>query len=178
VHTKNQTAAGLQTRAQAKTFIYALLYGAGPAKIGSIVGGSAKEGKILIDNFLRNTPALKDLRDRIERLSAEGTLEGLDGRRLQIRSAHSALNTLLQSAGAIVMKKALVILNGKIQRARIDAHFVANVHDEWQIEVVKDGADVVGKLAVQSIKEAGIALNMRCPLDGDYKVGLTWKDTH
>ncbi len=178
VHTKNQNAAGLQTRAQAKTFIYALLYGAGPAKIGTIVGGSAKEGKILIDNFLRNTPALKKLREKVERLASSGELPGLDGRKLQVRSAHAALNTLLQSAGAIVMKQALVLLDGKIKRAKINAQFVANVHDEWQIEVDEKFADDVGKFAVESIKEAGQVLQLRCPLDGEYKKGKTWAQTH
>ena len=178
VHTKNQLAAGLETRAQAKTFIYALLYGAGPAKIGKIVGGSAKDGQELISNFLRNTPALKILREKIERLSEQGTLPGLDGRKLQVRSAHAALNTLLQSAGAIVMKQGLVILSSKIQQQKLNANFVANVHDEWQIECSQDDADAVGKLAVSSIKEAGEVLGLRCPLDGEYKKGTTWAQTH
>ena len=178
IHTKNQLAAGLETRAQAKTFIYALLYGAGPAKIGKIVGGSAKDGQELISNFLRNTPALKSLREKIERLSEQGTLPGLDGRKLQVRSAHAALNTLLQSAGAIVMKQGLVILNSKIQQQKLNANFVANVHDEWQIECSQEDADAVGKLAVSSIKEAGEVLGLRCPLDGEYKKGTTWAQTH
>ena len=178
VHTKNQLAAGLETRAQAKTFIYALLYGTGPAKIGKIVGGSAKAGQELISNFLRNTPALKNLREKIERLSEQGTLPGLDGRKLQVRSAHAALNTLLQSAGAIVMKQGLVLLSKKIQEQKLNANFVANVHDEWQIECSQEDADAVGKLAVSSIKEAGEVLGLRCPLDGEYKKGTTWAQTH
>ena len=178
VHTKNQQAAGLSTRAQAKTFIYALLYGAGAAKIGTIVGGGEKEGKRLIDSFLRNTPSLQTLRDKVKRLSSKGTLEGLDGRRVHIRSEHSALNTLLQSAGAIVMKQALVILDEKLRKTKLDAHFVANVHDEWQIECLEDEVDMVGILAVQSIREAGKVLKLRCPLDGEYKKGKTWANTH
>ena len=178
VHTKNQRAAGLATRAQAKTFIYALLYGAGPAKIGAIVGGGVKEGKDLTSSFLRNTPSLQKLRTKVENLSAGGTIEGLDGRRLQIRSQHSALNTLLQSAGAIVMKQALVLLDEKLRKTQLDAHFVANVHDEWQIECLEDEADMVGILAVQSIREAGKVLKLRCPLDGEYKKGRTWASTH
>jgi DNA polymerase-1 len=178
IHTKNQNAAGLQTRAQAKTFIYALLYGAGPAKIGKIVGGSAADGKKLIDTFLRNTPALKSLREKVERLSEKGTLQGLDGRQLQIRSAHAALNTLLQSAGAIVMKQALVLLDKKIRLLKLNANFVANVHDEWQIECSEEDADLVGEAAVQSIIEAGTKLALRCPLDGEYKKGKTWAHTH
>ena len=178
IHTKNQTAAGLETRAQAKTFIYALLYGAGPAKIGKIVGGSANKGQNLINTFLRNTPSLKRLREKVEKLSVQGTLPGLDGRKLFIRSAHSALNTLLQSAGAIVMKKALVLLDAELRRYKLDAHFVANVHDEFQIEAKAEHAQRVGELAVDSIRKAGIELGMRCPLDGEYKIGDNWCQTH
>lgn len=178
IHTKNQTAAGLETRSQAKTFIYALLYGAGPAKIGKIVGGSAAHGQKLIDTFLRNTPSLKRLRDKVEKLSVQGSLPGLDGRRLFIRSSHAALNTLLQGAGAIVMKKALVLLDEQLRRYKLDAKFVVNVHDEFQLEVKEEHAQRVGELAVDSIKKSGVVLGLRCPLDGEYKIGDNWCQTH
>jgi DNA polymerase I-like protein with 3'-5' exonuclease and polymerase domains len=179
IHTANQTAAGLQTRNQAKTFIYAFLYGAGSAKIGQIVGGSAKEGQKLIDSFLQNTPKLKRLREKVARIYAQkGWLPGLDGRKLLVRAEHSALNTLLQGAGAIVMKQAVVILHTKLRKAKIDFKMVANVHDEWQIEVVENHAEEVGIIGREAIKEAGIVLNMRCPLDGEHKVGNSWKETH
>jgi len=179
IHTANQKAAGIETRNQAKTFIYAFLYGAGSAKIGSIVGGSSKEGQALITRFLRNTPRLRALREKVSRLySQKAWLPGLDGRKLLVRSEHSALNTLLQGAGAIAMKQALVIFNKRLRQSQIDYKFVANVHDEWQVEVEENRADEVGKLGVQSITDAGIILNMRCPLSGEYRVGNNWKETH
>jgi DNA polymerase I-like protein with 3'-5' exonuclease and polymerase domains len=76
------------------------------------------------------------------------------------------------------MKQGLVILSSKIQQQKLNANFVANVHDEWQIECSQDDADAVGKLAVSSIKEAGEVLGLRCPLDGEYKKGTTWAQTH
>ena len=179
IHTANQRAAGLETRNQAKTFIYAFLYGAGDAKIGKIVGGSAKEGEKLKSRFLSNTPKLRALREKVVRVLAEkGSLPSLDGRRLQVRSEHSALNTLLQGAGAVVMKQALVLLDKKLKSAKIDYKFVANVHDEWQIEVEEARAEEAGKLGVEAIAEAGLVLNMRCPLTGEYNVGNNWKETH
>jgi DNA polymerase I-like protein with 3'-5' exonuclease and polymerase domains len=179
IHTANQKAAGLETRNQAKTFIYAFLYGAGDAKIGTVVGAGAKEGKELKSRFLKNTPSLEKLREQVSSIAAKsGTLPGLDGRRVQVRSDHAALNTLLQSAGAIVMKQALVLLNDELRRAKINYKFVANVHDEWQIEVEEARAEEAGKLGVLAIKKAGKVLNMRCPLDGEYKVGNSWKETH
>jgi DNA polymerase I-like protein with 3'-5' exonuclease and polymerase domains len=179
IHTANQTAAGLHTRNQAKTFIYAFLYGAGSAKIGSIVGGSAKEGQKLIDSFLRNTPRLKALREKVARIySTKGWLPGLDGRKLLVRAEHSALNTLLQGAGAIVMKQALVLFKKELTKQKIWYEFKANVHDEWQVECKEEDAEKVGKIGVQSIVDAGIMLKMRCPLDGEFKVGDSWKATH
>jgi DNA polymerase I-like protein with 3'-5' exonuclease and polymerase domains len=179
IHTANQKAAGLENRNQAKTFIYAFLYGAGDEKIGKIVGGGATTGKKLKNRFLSNTPKLKALREKVARIyQTNGSLPSLDGRRLQVRSDHAALNTLLQGAGAVVMKQALVLLDKKLKSAKIDYKFVANVHDEWQIEVEELRAEEVGKLGVQSIAEAGQVLNMRCPLTGEYNVGNNWKETH
>ena len=179
IHTANQRAAGLETRNQAKTFIYAFLYGAGDAKIGKIVGAGAKEGQDLKSRFLQNTPSLKELREKVSSIAKNsGTLPGLDGRRLQVRSDHAALNTLLQSAGAIVMKQAVVLLDESLSKFGIDYKFVANVHDEWQIEVEESYADMVGKIGAQSIENAGKVLEMRCPLAGEYKVGNSWKETH
>ena len=179
IHTANQKAAGLETRNQAKTFIYAFLYGAGDAKIGKVVGAGEKEGKDLKSRFLQNTPSLKILREKVSSVAKNtGTLPGLDGRRLQVRSDHAALNTLLQSAGAIVMKQAVVLLDESLSKFGIDYKFVANVHDEWQIEVEESYADMVGKIGAQSIENAGKVLQMRCPLAGEYKVGNSWKETH
>ncbi len=178
IHTANQVAAGLESRNQAKTFIYAFLYGAGDGKIGDIVGGTSKTGKRLKAKFLDNTPALKDLRDRVTKMSEKGTIEGLDGRKLHIRSPHAALNTLLQSAGAIVMKRALVILDAYAKSYNIDYKFVGNIHDEIQTEVKESQAGLFGSLAVGSMIEAGTYYEMNCPLDAEYQVGDTWAETH
>jgi DNA polymerase I-like protein with 3'-5' exonuclease and polymerase domains len=178
IHTKNQKAAGLQTRDQAKTFIYAFLYGAGPAKIGSIVGGTAKDGQKLIDSFLDATPALKALRNKVSKYAGKGYVPGLDGRKIWVRSEHSALNSLLQGAGAIVMKQALVLFDEKIRRNRWPVKLVVNVHDELQWETSPEFVELTGKACVESIEEAGKVFNLRCPVTGEYKYGKTWRDTH
>ena len=178
IHTRNQLAAGLETRPQAKTFIYAFLYGAGDAKIGTIVGGSAKDGADLKRRFLSNTPALESLRERVTRASGRGYLTGLDGRRLRVRSEHAALNTLLQAAGAIVMKQALVILDDYAKQWKLDYNFIGNIHDEVQSEVAADQAEKYGWLAVECLKAAGVYFNLRCPLDGEFQIGTTWAETH
>ena len=178
VHTVNQRAAGLSTRDNAKTFIYAFLYGAGDGKIGSIVGGTAKDGARLKAKFLSQTPALAQLLGRVGKQAAKGWVPGLDGRRIWVRSEHAALNSLLQGAGAVVMKKALVLFDDKVTANKWQIKYVANVHDEAQIECPKDIAEEVGKAFRQSIIEAGEAFKLRCPLDGEYKIGRNWRETH
>jgi len=178
IHTTNQKLAGLESRNQAKTFIYALLYGAGDAKLGSVAKRGKAVGKQLRRQFLDSLPSFKQLIQRVQRESKKGFLKGLDGRKLFVRSEHAALNTLLQGAGAIVMKEALVILEHNLWLKRIDARIVANVHDEWQIECRPSVAEKVGELGVQAIIQAGKNLNLNCPLDGDYNIGDGWHETH
>jgi DNA polymerase I-like protein with 3'-5' exonuclease and polymerase domains len=76
------------------------------------------------------------------------------------------------------MKKALVIFNDKIKLNKWPVKLVANVHDEFQFEVPAQLAEVTGEAAKQSIIEAGVFYKLRCPLDGEYKYGANWRETH
>ena len=178
IHTTNQKASGLKSRDQAKTFVYALIYNAGDERLGNVAGGSRADGKRLRQQFLGNTPAFKNLKDKVQRASKRGYVKGLDGRKIFIRHPHASLNTLLQGAGAILMKQALVILNNELKLQTHDVKFVANVHDEWQIEACETVANNIGELAVDSIIKAGEHFNLRCPMDGKYKIGSNWSETH
>ena len=178
VHTANMKAAGLTNRDQAKTFIYAFLYGAGPSKIGKIVGGNARIGQQLTSKFLFNMPKLKTLRDNVTEAAETGTIKALDGRRLHIRSPHASLNTLLQGAGAIVCKQWLVYMDERIRKSGVDVKLVASVHDEYQFEVAKEDVEKFGQITKDAMIETTSTLGMRCPLDCEYKAGTTWKETH
>jgi len=178
VHTANQERAGLKTRDQAKTFIYAFLYGAGAAKIGKVVGGTAKHGQQLITRFLNNMPALKHLRMLVSKEAAGDTIKALDGRLLHIRSEHAALNTLLQGAGAIVCKQWLVHIMERVIKAKLDVRLVASIHDEYQFEVAIPDIERFCRLTKEAMTQTTKTLKMKCELDCDYKVGKTWAETH
>lgn len=111
-----------------------------------------------------------------------GYLIGLDGRQLHVRSGHAALNTLLQSAGALIMKKALCCLDEQLQARGllpgIDYEFVANVHDEWQVEVSEEHAETVARESEKAFEAAGDYFNFRCPITGEAKIGNNWAETH
>ncbi|WP_197729354.1 MULTISPECIES: DNA polymerase [Rhizobium] len=221
IHTVNQNAAGLPTRNDAKTFIYAFLYGAGDQKIGSIVAPDASPeeqkriGKKLKRQFLAKTPALRRLREVVElkvlgfvpkarplnvnpayehmwrqdsakqwwfKAGAGGVLVGLDGRKLNVRSAHSALNTLLQSAGALISKAAMIFAYQELStRGYVfgrDYAFVAHIHDEIQTECRPELAEEVGQIVVEGMRAAGTFFAFGCPIDGEFKIGNNWKETH
>jgi len=201
MHTRNQQAVGLNSRDSAKTFFYAMLYGSGNYNLGTVIladwdedkltrfykrfpPGNSRKGKISRigkrgrDSLIRALPALGALIDKVQSNGARGYLKGLDGRQVTVRSLHAALNTLCQSAGAIVMKKALVIMFEDFRKEGLDVIPLLNVHDEVQLSALPKEADHVGRIAAQAIAKAGEFYDFRCPLAGDYAVGGTWAETH
>ena len=182
IHSKNQESAGLPTRSNAKTFIYGFLYGAGDEKIGKIIGKGATEGRKIKSQFLKKTPALKKLREAASQAAKNrGWLKGLDGRIIPIRHSHAALNTLLQSAGAIICKtwyvqiEELLRLHGYTSE---DVTIVAFIHDEVQLLVREGLEEDIGKLTKDAMWDVEEHFKFRCPLDSEFKHGSTWADTH
>ena len=110
--------------------------------------------------------------------SKRGWIKGIDGRKLPVRSEHSSLNLLLQSTGAILMKQATVFLMNYIDKEELDAKLVLHVHDEVQLEAKAEDAERVGQLAVKAMRRAGLHFRMECPIDGEFKIGNTWAETH
>ena len=178
IHTKNMELAGIKDRDQAKTFIYAFLYGAGAEKIGKIIGAGKEQGNVLINRFLSNLPSLKRLRSQVENAGYRGKIKAIDGRYLKVRSAHSALNTLLQGAGAIICKHWLLRITHRVYNKKLDVKLVASVHDEYQFEVHNKDISEFCSITKIAMKETENLLKLRCPLDNDYKVGTTWAETH
>lgn len=196
IHTVNQKAAGLPERNQAKKFIYAFLYGAGDEKIGKIVHGDAKDGRRLKKEFLEKTPAIAELRAAIENTLVDQKgykgeikkwkrkyLKGLDGRPLHVRSLHSALNLLLQSAGALICKKWIVLVEQNLVNLGLDHgkdfQFMGWIHDEFQCACrTKEIAETVVRVGQESIREAQSFFNFRVQLDTEGKIGKNWADCH
>lgn len=178
IHSANQEAAGLPTRDMAKTFIYGFLYGAGDAKIGTITNGGAKEGKVLKARFLKKTTGLGQLVKDVKEAAKKKYLRGLSGRRLFVRSPHSALNTLLQSAGAYYMKYWVIAVDKMIKEEGLDAKMVGNIHDEIQCEVREDQAEKFAKNLESLFIKVGKDIGMRIKMEGEAKIGNNWEETH
>ncbi|AHK11901.1 DNA polymerase I [Vibrio phage CHOED] len=190
IHSHNQMLAGLEKRGQAKTFIYAFLYGAGNEKIGSIVVPYADiptkkaEGAKLKKRFLKGLPKLERLITKVtETVESRGmrgtaTVKGIDGRRIRIRAAYAALNSLLQSCGAVVCKVWLLAIVRNIHAHGIDARLVASVHDEYQFIVRDDHVEALMEICEATMPLVGEAMKFRCPLASEAKAGRSWAETH
>ncbi|WPH66132.1 DNA polymerase [Klebsiella phage Rappa3] len=200
IHTVNQQAAELPTRDNAKTFIYGFLYGAGDEKIGQIVGAGKERGKELKKKFLENTPAIAALREGIQQTLVESSrwvageqkvkwkrrwIKGLDGRKVHVRSPHAALNTLLQSAGALICKLWIVETEELLLKAGLkhgwdgDFAYMAWIHDEIQVACrTQEIAQQVIEVAQQAMRNVGDHFKFRCRLDTEGKMGANWKECH
>ena len=140
-------------------------------------------GRNWSESFLAKTAGLADLvRDVRARAKERGYLVGLDGRQLRVRSQHSALNTLLQSFGALVVKQGTVIFHREAKargwKHGLDFAQLLHIHDELQLQTRPEIAEEAGKLAVESFAQAGRFFNLNVPITGEYKVGRNWAETH
>lgn len=202
VHTVNQKAAGLYSRDSAKTMIYAHNYGCFDKKLGQIVlddardaGKSPPTGQVatiglgLRKKLEKGVTGLGELITKCKRIHGEKkALPGLDGRWIPSASDHSALNTLLQGNGSVVMKEAVnhfedeMIKLGILDKLLFPKEgrfgYLLNVHDEWQVTCHPDVAEKVAEVGKWAITKAGETLGVRCPLVGDAKIGKNWAETH
>lgn len=167
------------TRQIAKGGKYAILYGCSPQKLAQTIGKPLHKAKKIYDDYWEANIGLKQLKEDLEnQFESKGYILAIDGRPLTIRYKHAILNTLLQSCGSISMKIALCIADKELKASGIKYHFVGNFHDEIQTECLPKDADAIGKILVGAIQKAGVFLKLNVPLDGEYKIGKTWGDTH
>ena len=178
IHTANKEAAGLATRDQAKTFIYSVVYGGGDAKVGTIINGTAKDGKRLKTKFFKGTPGFKELHSAVATAAKRGWIKGITGRRLYIRSSHSALNTLLQSLGSYISKYWMIEVYKRIEEEKLVCNQIGWIHDELQFECKEDQAEILMKILEESSITACEKIGIRMPIHSEAKQGKNWKEVH
>lgn len=181
-HTSNAKTWGV-SRDTAKSILYAIMYGAGPAKLGAIAGRGSGEGKRMRDAFYKQHPGIKELTDDLANvISSRGYLISLDGRPLYIREGYRALNSLLQNAAAMVFKKWMTLVDeGKGNFPEYnDIHQMIAMHDELQFDCgcTEEVAKKFGKWVCEKALEASQFYNLLVPTAAEYKTGRSWRDCH
>ena len=179
IHQINADRMGI-SREHAKTVQYAMLYGSGDARLGQILGKGPKEGRELKEAYFKALPAFATLLRQVKAaVNKRGHLLGLDGRQLPVRSEHAALNVLLQSAGALISKKWVQLIDQQLKEQGLDATLIAWVHDEVQCSVKAKEAEYVGdNILRQSAEAAGKHFGFKIPIEAEYCVGRNWAETH
>jgi hypothetical protein len=191
VHSYNQKQFGVSSRDVSKTLIYAMMYGSGSEKAGKIIEPNEKNvdrlkklGRETIEQFKKSVPAYSKLTDQIkETLSKRGYLIGLDKRILHCRSDFKGLNVLLQSAGAIIMKKVVVNIHKNIE-TNLGLEYgdgweqLLMVHDEVQITCLKQHTEKISNEVLKAFGQAEEFFGFRCKIEGDSKIGTNWSETH
>lgn len=188
IHQQNADRVGC-TRKEVKTITYAFIYGAGDQKLGhsfhpELSDAQKKQlGSELRRKFLDAIPGLEPLIDAVkQKVRGSGRLRGLDGRPIFCRAEHAALNYLLQSAGAILSKRWVVISQQMLDSSgltyNLDYTRCAYVHDEQQLSVVPQEVDRVKEILEFSAPLAGQYYNFRVPITASADSGDNWAATH
>lgn len=164
-------------RKKGKTCTFAIIMGAGEARIGRLLG-SAKKGKEAFDNLRKNCKGWTKFKQELEYRAKIGYFIGLDGRKIPLKNSHFAMSTYLQAFESVCMKWAMIEAYRRIKKAGLDAFQVAVVHDEMQWDCAEKDAEAVGIILRQCIRDAGEHFNSFCPLEGEYKIGDNWLETH
>jgi hypothetical protein len=168
-------------RSTAKSPYYALVYNCSEATFTRTLGCSKAEGQGYYQAFWDLNYGLRDLGVKIsEYYQKNKFVKGLDNRKLKVRSEHSLSNLVFQSDGAIIMKRATVILMKKIKESTIHdkVNMVIWYHDELQFEAEPEAADMLVELSLQSMREAGEYYKSKVPFEADAQVGNNWAECH
>jgi len=185
-HQRNADALGC-SRPIAKNYLYAYLFGAGDAKLGSILTGkpNANAGKKSREDFAKGIKGLAELKNRLgdvwrstQYATGEGWFPGLDGRPVFVSGEYQALNYLLQTAEGITCKSALSYAMNKIDEEGLRAEPRLFYHDEIAYVAHPDDADRVGEILQESFKEGPKMFGVTCMEGGDYVIGSSYADVH
>lgn len=179
IHQYNADMLGVDRDPTAKSFQFAIFYGARAAKIASIVGCSRGKAQEYIDTFWSGTQGVFKLIQALEEYYDQyGFIEGLDGRKLFIRAKYKLLNSLIQSGAAIIFKKWGVIANRKLEEAGMDCKQIIAYHDEFEYKCRDEHIELSTRLIKESAVEAGEFFRLKVPITVDVKVGMNWAEVH
>lgn len=178
IHSKNAELIG-KDRNTAKTFFYALLYGSGVAKQMGILGCSRQEAERLIKNFYEGNPGLSKLNDSLKAFYKKYKyIKAINGTRLQIRSEHVLLNSLIQASAAILFKRWGCLIWEEIDRLGLDAKIIISYHDEYQLRVHEKDVEQMKVVLQETLQRVKIFYNIKVDLETQTKVGSNWRDCH
>ena len=177
-HQRHADIAGVD-RKTAKPLFFAIIFGAGAGKCAAIIKGDQKEGKLIRDKLISGIPNFEALIEKAQNAAKlNGWIPGLDGRKVYSEEPYKAVNYLIQSAEAILMKNTIVTINKGFEEAKIDAKQLLMYHDECSWEIKPEDAEKATEIIKLGFAEAPKQFGVNIMEAGDIKVGKDYFEVH
>jgi DNA polymerase-1 len=178
-HTYNQNTWGLDSRAKAKTILYAIVMGAGDGRVASEANISLAEAKATKKQLFSRVPGFPKLIGRLQNeWKRKGRITLCDGTPVIVPMDYRVIPYLLQGDESKIMKQASIYLDEEIRRNKIEAFKVGDIHDEWQFVVLTEQLELFVPTALSVFPRTGRSFDYSIPIEGDAKIGKTWAETH
>ena len=180
------------TRRKAKAINFGIIYGISAFGLSANLGIGRDEAKAYIDAYFEKFPGIRAYMDEMKAaVKATGHVETLFGRRIHLPgikdknpsvrqfAERQAINAPIQGAAADIIRRAMIVMESRLQEAGLKARMLLQVHDELVFECAEDEADRLIVLAQTVMSEAALpAVQLSVPLDVEAKAAKTWGQAH
>ena len=174
-------------RREAKAVNFGIVYGISDFGLANNLGITRKRAKEFIDKYLKTFSGVnKYMTDIVEFAKEHGYVETLYNRRRALPeinaknkivaslNARLAMNTPIQGTAADIIKLAMINAFDYIEKTKVDAKLLLQVHDELIFDVNKD---VVDEFTIEMVKIMEEAVELDVKLKAEASSGSSWYDT-
>lgn len=174
-------------RREAKAVNFGIVYGISDFGLSNNLGITRKRAKEFIDKYLETFSGVnKYMTDIVEFAKEHGYVETLYNRRRALPeinaknkivaslNARLAMNTPIQGTAADVIKLAMINAFDYIEKTKVDAKLLLQVHDELIFDVNKD---LVDEFTIEMVKIMEEAVELDVKLKAEASSGSSWYDT-
>ena len=179
-------------RRRAKAINFGIIYGISAFELGAQLGIDAKEAGAYIKKYFERFPGIRDYMDETREFCREhGYVLTLFGRKCHypdikasnpsIRSFNerAAINARLQGSAADIIRRAMIRIEPELQKDRLGAKMLLQVHDELIFEVPVNEVErtlPIIKSVMQSAPDPSVSLHV--PLQVDARAANNWDEAH
>ncbi len=181
------------TRAQAKTINFAILYGISRWGLAGRLGVEADEAQAMIDRYFERFPGIKNyISDTLMSVRERGYSETLFGRKTWFPrissknqterqgSERAAVNAPIQGTSADIIKRAMARMLPALRDAGLpDVRMLLQVHDELVFELPEGDVAKASPVIERVMAEAALpAVELSVPLGIEIGTGASWDAAH
>lgn len=173
-------------RRNAKTVNFGIVYGQSEYGLSEQLAISRVEAKRFIEKYFSSYPNIKIFMDDvIDYCKEHGYVKTLFNRRRYIPEIHdknhmtrefgkrAAMNAPIQGSAADLIKKAMILIDRRMQEEHMKSTMILQIHDELIFDVVEDEIDAMKRLIEDGMQHA---MCLRVPLIAEANYARSWYD--